>query len=321
MPAQEHPSDPGRISQGIGRFVVDLDTERWWWSDGIYHLHGFEPGEITPTTELMLAHREAADGEQEEWSLRALAEATATGEPFGTTYRIVDAQGNERTVVVVGSARPAGPDGTREVEGYMLDLTPGERARLEAGVRDAVTSFRDRAATIEQAKGILMELFALPADDAFEVLRDHSNQANVKVHSLAERLVRHGPVRTGVTARPRVGDPVLARRLGLLAADETDDLTVDLRWPSPRHAEITLEGRFAESDLVRIDECVSVVLGARPSVLAVRLDLRGSRGPAAALPALRRALVRFHHAGVAVDVVDVVGHDTAPERPTQSSAG
>ena len=316
MRAQGLPSYAARAHETVGRFTVDLDTDSWWWSAGMYHLHGFEPGDVIPTTELMLAHRQAAEGSPEAWSVSAMVDAAEAGEPFGSSYRIIDARGHERTVAVVASARDTGPGGPREVEGYMLDLTPGEEARLEAGLRDAVASFRSRAATIEQAKGILMELFALPADDAFEVLRDHSNQANVKLHSLAERLVRHGPAQADSTARPRVGDPVLARRLGLLAGDVVDDLAIDLRWTSPRHAEITLGGQIIESDITRIDECVSVVLAARPSVLAVRLDLRGSRGPAAALPALRRALVRFHHAGVAIDVVgDDVGSATPAQLP------
>ncbi|MEP7764626.1 ANTAR domain-containing protein [Sanguibacter sp. 25GB23B1] len=300
-------TDVARSAEVVGRFVVDLDTEHWRWSDEMYHLHGFEPHEVIPTTELMLTHREAAEGPNHAPTLRTLADAAESGEVFGSTYRIVDATGRHRTVALVGSVHPAGPDDPRQIEGFMLDLTVGEQVRLEADLRDAVTSFRERAATIEQAKGILMEIYALPAEEAFEVLRAHSNEANVKVHSLAEHLVRHGPSRTEADTAPRVGDPVLAHRLGLSAAGP-EELTIETTWPSPRHAEITLVGRVEESDVARIDECVSELLHLRPSVLAVRLDLRRSTGPAAALPALRRALVRFHHASI---IVEVVGDDIA----------
>lgn len=296
-------TDLARSTEVVGRFVVDLDTERWWWSDEMYHLHGFQPHEVIPTTKLMLTHREAAEGPSHEPTLRALADAAESGEVFGSTYRIVDATGQQRTVALVGSVHRAGPDEPRQIEGFMLDLTVGEQVRLEADLRDAVTSFRERAATIEQAKGILMELYSLPADEAFEVLRAHSNQANVKLHSLAEHLVRHGPSRSDGDAPPQVGDPVLAHRLGLSAAGP-EALTIDTTWPSPRHALVTLAGRVEEADIGRIDECVTELVALRPSVLAVRLDLRRSTGPAAALPALRKALVRLHHASISVSVVE-----------------
>lgn len=294
-------TDLTRSTEVVGRFVVDLDTERWWWSDEMYHLHGFQPHEVIPTTKLMLTHREAAEGPSHEPTLRALADAAESGEVFGSTYRIVDATGQHRTVALVGSVHRAGPNEPRQIEGFMLDLTEGEQVRLEADLRDAVTRFRERAATIEQAKGILMELYGLPADEAFEVLRAHSNQANVKVHSLAEQLVQHGPSRSDNAAPPQIGDPVLSHRLGLRAADP-EALTIKTTWPSPRHALVRFAGQAEEADTGQIDECVDELLRRRPSVLAVRLDLGDLSSPAVAVPALRRALVRFHHASIPVDI-------------------
>lgn len=244
-------TDVTRSTEVVGRFVVDLDTERWWWSDEMYRLHGFEPHEAIPTTELMLTHREAAEGPSHEPTLRDLADAVESGEVFGSTYRIVDATGQHRTVALVGSVHRAGPDEPRQIE----------------------------------------------------VLRAHSNQANVKLHSLAEHLVRYGPSRSEHDAPPHVGDPVLAHRLGLSAAGP-EALTIETTWPSPRHAVVTLAGRVEETDIGRIDECMTELVALRPSVLAVRLDLRRSTGPAAALPALRKALVRFHHASISVSVVE-----------------
>jgi GAF domain-containing protein len=47
-------------------------------------------------------------------------------------------------------------------------------------------------ATIDQAKGILMERHRLSADQAFQMLAERSMAANVKVREVAEHLVRTG---------------------------------------------------------------------------------------------------------------------------------
>ena len=52
-----------------------------------------------------------------------------------------------------------------------------------------VDDFRAHRAVIEQAKGIVIQLFAVDADEAFDRLRAASQAANVKVRDLAEYLV------------------------------------------------------------------------------------------------------------------------------------
>jgi GAF domain-containing protein len=53
----------------------------------------------------------------------------------------------------------------------------------------------DSRAVIDQAKGILMERFALSADQAFSALARVSMETNTKVHDIAERFVRTGQLR------------------------------------------------------------------------------------------------------------------------------
>lgn len=48
----------------------------------------------------------------------------------------------------------------------------------------------DARTVIGQAEGILMERYDLDADTAFSVLRRYSQQGNVKLHDVAERVVR-----------------------------------------------------------------------------------------------------------------------------------
>lgn len=60
-----------------------------------------------------------------------------------------------------------------------------EAQRELTGLREAM---RTRA-TIEQAKGIVMAIRGIAADDAFEVLSLQSQNENVKLHTLAHRIV------------------------------------------------------------------------------------------------------------------------------------
>lgn len=42
----------GGPPQRVGRFEYRYDTDTWTWSDTVARIHGYEPGEVTPTTEL-----------------------------------------------------------------------------------------------------------------------------------------------------------------------------------------------------------------------------------------------------------------------------
>src|SRR5690606_2005649 len=45
----------------VGRYLLELSSGRWTWSDEVFVMHGFRPGEIVPTTELMLSHKHPDD--------------------------------------------------------------------------------------------------------------------------------------------------------------------------------------------------------------------------------------------------------------------
>ena len=54
---------------------------------------------------------------------------------------------------------------------------------------DSLQGAFTRRAVIEQAKGILMSRQGLNADDAFELLRDHSQRSGRKVGDVAQAIV------------------------------------------------------------------------------------------------------------------------------------
>jgi hypothetical protein len=62
--------------------------------------------------------------------------------------------------------------------------------RLESQqVSAAVQFIIERRAVIEQVKGILMFFYGVDAEGAFEMLRDQSQQHNVKLYLIAEQIL------------------------------------------------------------------------------------------------------------------------------------
>nr|BFF19657.1 PAS and ANTAR domain-containing protein [Promicromonospora thailandica] len=162
-------------------------------------MHGFEPGQIVPTTPLMLSHKHPEDRARVDGVLRLAAE---TGRPFSSVHRIRDAYGRTRTLAVTGQGRRDPVTGqVVELFGYFIDVTESHK---EAAAREATASIQasaEKRAVIEQAKGVLMVVYGVGETAAFELLREASNLANVAVRDIAQTLVHlfSGP---GVTVFP-----------------------------------------------------------------------------------------------------------------------
>ena len=50
--------------QRIGWFRFYFDDDRWEWSPQVEKMHGYPPGSVTPTTEMVLAHKHPDDYRQ-----------------------------------------------------------------------------------------------------------------------------------------------------------------------------------------------------------------------------------------------------------------
>ncbi|UMG93664.1 PAS and ANTAR domain-containing protein [Nocardioides sp. TF02-7] len=200
-----------------GRFTYDVAAARWTWDDDVYAIHGYEPGEVEPTTDLFLRHKHEHDRQRVE---QAFLDAAETGEPFNIYYRI-RARGAERRVVVVGEGERDDSGRVTHLVGYYLDLTP----EFTAAADEAVAASAAARDTIEQAKGVLMLGYGLDADAAFAMLRWWSRNRNVKVRDIAERLLT-------VAREGHVSHPGLRRLLDALI----DDLTAErrARVPAPQ---------------------------------------------------------------------------------------
>ncbi|HET9421962.1 MAG TPA: PAS and ANTAR domain-containing protein [Nocardioides sp.] len=170
----------------VGRFSYRVQSRRWTWSRGIYEMHGFTPGEVVPTTDLMIAHVHPDDRAGYE----AVAEkALAAGHPFVSQHRVIDAQRRVRTVLVLAQS-VVDPSGHVEVvNGHMVEISRAIAERSMEELSEAVEDFEEHRAVIEQAKGVLTQLLAMDPTQAFEVLKKYSQHHNVKVRVLAAHLV------------------------------------------------------------------------------------------------------------------------------------
>jgi len=50
----------GGTPQRVGWFRFYFEDQRWEWSEQVQRMHGYQPGTVTPTTELVLAHKHPA---------------------------------------------------------------------------------------------------------------------------------------------------------------------------------------------------------------------------------------------------------------------
>ena len=65
-------------------------------------------------------------------------------------------------------------------------LGPAEEQRMTELLRRIL----ERRVVIEQAKGMLMFVYGIDADEAFDVLRHQSQDHNVKLHDVAEQVIK-----------------------------------------------------------------------------------------------------------------------------------
>jgi hypothetical protein len=195
----------GRVA---GRYRYDRRTSAWWWSPEMYALHGLRPGTAVPCTEVLLHHQHPDDRIR---TLEALTVACTTGTPFTVQSRIVRADGEERTVVLLGEPELEPTGGVSAVEGICIDLTgtapPTDDAAtvqaLEAEVEQLRAAMASRA-TIEQAKGILMLLTTCSAQVAFDLLAHISSHTHRKVRDVAQSITE------SATGSSRLPDDVCA---------------------------------------------------------------------------------------------------------------
>jgi hypothetical protein len=56
--------DPAPSQARVGSYRFFFADEHWEWSPEVQRMHGYEPGTVTPTTELVLSHKHPEDRSQ-----------------------------------------------------------------------------------------------------------------------------------------------------------------------------------------------------------------------------------------------------------------
>jgi PAS domain S-box-containing protein len=172
--------------QRVGWFRFYFDDQCWEWSEQVERMHGYQPGTVTPTTELVLEHKHPDDRSDVK---KTIHEMLLTHRPFSTRHRIIDTHGAVHQVVVVGDQLTDDDGIVIGTHGYYVDITPtSDRAREEL-ITARVAEITEHRAVIEQAKGMLMLVYGLDEDAAFDLLRWRSQSSNVKLRRLAEVVV------------------------------------------------------------------------------------------------------------------------------------
>lgn len=178
--------DGTQPSQSVGHYVYTVADDAWCWADGVYALHGYVPREVPATTEVLLRHKHPDDRARAAGVLEA---AARTGEPFSCYHRVIDRRDRVRSVLSVGHGIKDDAGRVVRVEGYFVDLTEVRRSETQAEVETALARIAEHRETIDQAKGMVMLATGCDAAAAFGTLRRHSQNANIKLHEVARRLV------------------------------------------------------------------------------------------------------------------------------------
>ncbi|BBY65856.1 PAS and ANTAR domain-containing protein [Mycolicibacterium helvum] len=169
----------------VGWFRFFFDDERWEWSAEVQAMHGYEPGTVSPTTELVLSHKHPDDYQQ---VATTLDDVRGHHQAFSTRHRIIDTAGRIHHVIVVADKLQDESGAVIGTHGFYVDVSPTEHNQ-QRQLQAAIAEIAENRATIEQAKGMLMVVYGIDSQAAFDLLRWRSQEGNIKLRLLADQVV------------------------------------------------------------------------------------------------------------------------------------
>ncbi|WP_280239071.1 PAS and ANTAR domain-containing protein [Nocardia abscessus] len=196
----------------VGRFRYWFGMRRWEWSAEVARMHGY-PADIEPTTELLLSHKHPDDRDR----LEAMIVSVEDGGAFSSRHRIIDTAGRVREVLVVSEPMVDEDGAVTGTHGYYIDLSIAADEYRQEVLDDVLPQLVDARAVIEQAKGALMLAYGISTEQAFQVLRWRSQETNVKLRTVAQRVVAELPNVAGdeVKLRSRLDHVLLTLHNGI----------------------------------------------------------------------------------------------------------
>ena len=128
---------------GVGHFRVEIATGEVTWSDEVYRIHGFEPGEVDPTVQSAMG----AYHEDDAAVVRGLIDkAMRTGEGYDAQLRIIRADGEERATRTKARCERDARGVVTALFGVFQDVTDTVRTQ------EALIEARDAAESATHAK-------------------------------------------------------------------------------------------------------------------------------------------------------------------------
>lgn len=176
--------EAGSVSVGAFRFW--FVGQRWEWSDEVTRMHGYQPGSVVPTTELLLSHKHPEDRQHVQELLDRALHSKAS---FSSRHRFIDTSGTVHDAIVVADRMYDETGAVVGTAGHYVDLTDTFVETRQVVLDEALPDLFEARAVIEQAKGILMAIYRVSADQAFGVLRWRSQETNTKLRALAKQVI------------------------------------------------------------------------------------------------------------------------------------
>jgi len=175
----------GGAPQRVGWFRFYFADQRWEWSEDVQRMHGYEPGSVTPDTDLVLAHKHPDDRGQ---VAATIDQILNTHKAFSTRHRIIDTGGNVRSMIVVGDQLFDDHGEVIGTHGFYVDVSPLPEQAQEDLVTAKLAQISENRAGIEQTKGMLMLIYGINENAAFNLLKWLSQETNVKLRLLADQI-------------------------------------------------------------------------------------------------------------------------------------
>jgi ANTAR domain/PAS fold len=176
----------GADDASVGAFRFWFVGQRWEWSDEVARMHGYEPGSVVPTTEILLSHKHPEDRDHvQDLVDRALHSKSS----FSSRHRFIDTAGNVHDAIVVADRMTDEAGAVVGTAGYYVDLTSTFVETRQVALDEALPDLFEARAVIEQVKGVLMAVYRISAEQAFSVLRWRSQETNTKLRALAKQLI------------------------------------------------------------------------------------------------------------------------------------
>jgi fructose-specific component phosphotransferase system IIB-like protein len=177
----------GGTPQRAGWFRFYFEDQRWEWSEQVQRMHGYQPGTVTPTTDIVLSHKHPDDRGQVAATINDMVNQR---QAFSTRHRIVDTHGDVHHVVVVGDQFCDDNDEVIGTHGFYIDVTPAATRNSEDAITAKVAAIAQRRGVIDQAKGMLMLVYGVDEDAAFNLLKSLSQVRNMKLAPLAQQIAK-----------------------------------------------------------------------------------------------------------------------------------